>query len=286
MEDTNQSLAEADAAHDMAIRSAEGIGVPQDWTAAFDHLQRSADLGSRLAQAELAALSGEWILAHDILAGEAVPDQAWSRFRSAIDLAAWLRPLHASALSEKPRVFLVGDAATPDMCRWLIARARAGLRPALVYERTEGQHVSESGRNNTACPFPVPDRDLLLALLRARIAAITGLAVAAMESPHVLHYSVGEEFRPHFDTPDDPNAPGFYPRVLTFLLSLNSDYEGGETTFPRVNGRWKGRTGTALFFWNVGLDGALDRLTLHAGRPVTRGEKWLLSQWIGRPRED
>jgi hypothetical protein len=30
-------------------------------------------------------------------------------------------------------------------------------------------------------------------------------------------------------------------------------------------------------------DGTRDRGTLHAGLPVTRGEKWLLSQWIGRP---
>ena len=102
-----------------------------------------------------------------------------------------------------------------------------------------------------------------------------------MESPHILHYSVGEEFRPHFDTPDNPNSPGFRQRVLTFLISLNDDYQGGETVFPAINGRWKGRRGSALFFWNVEPDGTRDQRTLHAGLPVTRGEKWLLSQWTG-----
>jgi len=34
----------------------------------------------------------------------------------------------------------------------------------------------------------------------------------------------------------------------------------------------------------VAPDGALDERTLHAGLPVTRGEKWMLSQFIlGRP---
>ena len=73
-------------------------------------------------------------------------------------------------------------------------------------------------------------------------------------------------------------------RVLTALVYLNDDYEGGETDFPVLGAHWKGRKGEALLFWNVAPDGALDERTLHAGLPVTRGEKWMLSQWIrGRP---
>ena len=74
MEQETRSSPEADTAHHMAIKSAEGDGVPQDWATALDHLQRSAQLGSRLAQAELTWLAGQWPLAHDILAGEAAPD--------------------------------------------------------------------------------------------------------------------------------------------------------------------------------------------------------------------
>ena len=56
--------------------------------------------------------------------------------------------------------------------------------------------------------------------------------------------------------------------------------KGGETEFPLVGFRHKGRKGDALFFWNVQTDGSLDRQTLHAGLPPTTGEKWLLSQWV------
>jgi prolyl 4-hydroxylase len=71
---------------------------------------------------------------------------------------------------------------------------------------------------------------------------------------------------------------------MTFLLYLNDDYEGGETEFPVIGLRWKGRKGEGLFFWNVQPGGAPDERTLHAGAPVSRGEKWVLSQWIeGRP---
>jgi hypothetical protein len=68
--------------------------------------------------------------------------------------------------------------------------------------------------------------------------------------------------------------------VLTFLLSLNDDYEGGETQFPILNKLYRGRKGNALFFWNVEPDGSPDKRLLHAGLPPTSGEKWLLSQWI------
>jgi len=285
MEGATQSSVEADTAHDMAVKAAEGTGLPHDWTVALNHIERSAHLGSRLAQAELAGLSGQWSLAHDILAGEAVPGAQWSQFRNSIDLSKWLQPLDKSNISERPQIALVKDVAIPEMCDWLIARARPRLKPAEIYDDKEGRHRIGSGRTNTLCPFPGPDRDLIFAILRARVANATGLPVHAMESPHILHYTVGQEFRPHFDTPENPNSPGFRQRVLTFLLSLNDDYEGGETEFPLINGRWKGRKGSACFFWNVERDGTLDRRTLHAGRPVTRGEKWLLSQWIGPPTE-
>jgi hypothetical protein len=102
-----------------------------------------------------------------------------------------------------------------------------------------------------------------------------------------MHYLPGQEFQPHFDIVINPDAPDYEEqlakggqRVLTFLVYLNDDYEGGETEFPALGARWKGRKGEALFFWNVAPDGALDERTLHAGLPVTSGEKWMLSQWI------
>jgi len=117
------------------------------------------------------------------------------------------------------------------------------------------------------------------------------MRVQAMESPAILHYSGGQEFRPHFDILLDPKAPDYaekfaagQQRALTFLLALNDDYEGGETEFPDIGARWRGAKGSALFFWNVEPDGSVDRRMRHAGRAVTRGEKWMFSQWIrGRP---
>ena len=294
MEYVPKSLSEADAAHDVALKVAEGAGVPQDWLAALDHLQRSAELGSRLAQAELAGLSGRWTLAHGILAGDIVPESRWSQLSDSIDLAKWLELPRSVILSEKPRMVGVESIVAPEMCDWLIARALPRLMPAKVNDRKSNEIlVGSSERTNRVCGFGTRDSDLILAILRARISGVTKMPLQALEPTNILHYSVGQEFRPHFDIVLDPASPDYAlkfaqggQRALTFLLPLNDDYEGGETDFLALGMRWKGRKGTGLFFWNVKPDGTLDRLTYHAGRSPTRGEKWMLSQWIrSRPTD-
>jgi hypothetical protein len=67
---------------------------------------------------------------------------------------------------------------------------------------------------------------------------------------------------------------------VTFLIYLNSEFEGGETDFPVLALAYKGATGDALYFGNVDSAGVPDPRTLHAGLPPTRGEKWLFSQWV------
>jgi prolyl 4-hydroxylase len=98
----------------------------------------------------------------------------------------------------------------------------------------------------------------------------------------VLRYRAGETFEPHYDLLD-PAEPAraaqmreSRQRLITFLVSLSEDFEGGETDFPMADYRYKGRKGDAVFFHNVTESGALDYKALHAGRPVARGEKWAL----------
>jgi prolyl 4-hydroxylase len=107
-----------------------------------------------------------------------------------------------------------------------------------------------------------------------------------MEAATVLHYAVGETIGDHFDFVD-PAHPGyaeeirrFGHRVVTFLVYLNSGYEGGETVFPRLGLEHSGQRGEGLFFVNTLADGQPNLRTLHNGRPPTRGEKWVFSQFI------
>ena len=275
----------SNSVHNMALAAAEGIGVPQDWGAALDLARQAAHMGHSLAQSSLAALAGDWSMAERLLQGESVSAD-WDRLRSAVDIGAWLRAPGPKILSVAPRVALVEGIASPELCDWLIERARPNLEPAQVYDPGSGRHAHDSVRTNTERFFAHWERDLVFAFLRARFAAATELPVSMMEGPTILHYLPGQEFKPHHDYLNI-DLPGYAKevemhgqRVLTLLLCLNDDYEGGETHFPALGRRFRGRKGNALFFWNVEPDGTIDPATLHAGLPPTRGEKWLLSQWI------
>ncbi len=290
MSGTLSSASEAaSAAHLRALYAAENSDGSADWASALQHLEQAASLGHALAQSELAALAGDWTLASAIQRGEPAPLD-WAQLRRAIDLSQWLKTPSVSRLSPRPRVATVQDIASPQLCDWLIARARPYLSAAEVYDHETGKQRIESVRTNTACYFSWETSDLLLMTLRAKMAQAAELSVNVMESTAVLHYTGGQEFRPHFDFLD-VSKPGTAmeveqrgQRVLTFLIALNDDYEGGQTDFPEIGKRWKGRKGNGLFFWNVEPDGTPDRLTRHAGLPPTSGEKWMLSQWIrGRP---
>jgi prolyl 4-hydroxylase len=269
----------------LALKVSEGVGVAADWDKALDYALSAAETGHGLAQATLAGLTGDWALAHRLLEGESLAAD-WSALRGKIDIASWKRAPYPRILSPSPRVGLVEQMTSPAICDWLIARARPGLIPARVYDPNAGGPAHHKIRTNSERHFPLESRDLIFNLVRHRIASATVLPVGAMEPPTILHYKPGQQFEPHHDYLD-PTSPGFAKslqergqRVLTFLIYLNDDYEGGETDFPMLNRRFKGKKGNGLFFWNISPQGIIETSTLHAGLPPTRGEKWMLSQWV------
>lgn len=69
-------------------------------------------------------------------------------------------------------------------------------------------------------------------------------------------------------------------RIMTALIWLNEQFDGGETDFPALNIRVRGGVGDMLVFKNVHGDGSQDDRLVHAGLPVTQGVKWMASRWI------
>ncbi len=175
----------------------------------------------------------------------------------------------------------------PEICALLIAFAEDRLERARVYQPARRQEAVVSNRSNTVAVFGLDSVEVAHVLVQARMAAACGLTERCMEAPSVLHYSPGEEFRDHYDFVD-PGISDDYAaeiarngqRVVTFLIYLNDDYDGGETAFPRLGFEHKGRRGSGIYFVNALPDLSPDMRMLHAGRPPTRGEKWIVSQFI------
>ncbi len=276
------SEGDPDAPALVATLYAMGAGVPQSWRKALDLVALSAERGAIAAQRQLELLaagpSGALILERG--SGD------WTARAAMVDVPAWLTPPPKRPLCERPRIRTVEGFVPSSVCRWLISVGEGRVRPALVYDSASGGGRVEAARSNSALELSIIDLDLVTAVVRQRISAIAGPPVMAMEPPQILHYRLGEKFDLHYDFLDG-GQPGFArdvalrgQRIITVLIYLNSDYEGGETVFPKAKVSVKGGAGEALLFANVAADGRPDPLTLHAGSAPTAGEKWVFSQWI------
>jgi hypothetical protein len=168
----------------------------------------------------------------------------------------------------------------------LIGRAQARLQPALVYDAVSRENQLHEMRTNSMALFGYESFDVVQFLVQERMSRTCGYPLQHFEAPAILHYNVGQQITPHFDF-IDANAADYAEqirqhgqRMITFLLYLNDDYEGGETTFPELGIVNRGNMGGGLYFLNAHSDFSPDRRMLHTGSPPLRGEKWIVSQFI------
>ena len=264
----------AGAAALLATIEAMGAARPQSWARALDFLELAARRGCARARAQLAMLNRSDV------------EGDWKRLRDGVDIAALTAAPPRRPISEQPRIRVIEGFASPAECDWVIAIAQGRLNPAWVWDPVTGQNRPDPTRTNRGLDLGVAEMDLVVQVLRARISAASNLPLPVFEPAQIMHYSVGQEFRPHHDYLDPGQAGDraqiarLGQRIATFLLYLNDDYEGGETEFLKTGFSYRGSKGDALLFANVDAARAPDRLTTHAGRPPTSGEKWILSQWI------
>jgi prolyl 4-hydroxylase len=181
-------------------------------------------------------------------------------------------------LCEAPEVRRFPALFTHAECVYLIETAKPMFQPSVVVDPRTGQQVPNPVRTSSAAGFPFTDENPAIHALNRRLAAASGTDVRSGEPLQVLRYAPGEQYHEHSDA-----LPGVAPaqqRVLTFLVYLDEDYEGGETRFPVPGLTVRGRTGEGLLFRNASADGSPDGRAVHAGLPVTRGVKHLASRWI------
>ena len=98
-------------------------------------------------------------------------------------------------------------------------------------------------------------------------------------------YQAGQHYRHHFDyfhggdrgESDEMHRGG--QRTWTAMIFLNEPRAGGETDFPRVDLRLTPEAGTMMVWNNMAPDGSPNPRTLHAGMPVERGIKHVITKW-------
>jgi prolyl 4-hydroxylase len=239
-----------DAVRVLANLTAAGIGCEPHWDKAVGMLRRIADFDPVAAE-QLGLLSP--------MTGEQ-------------DVARVEREI----LSSDPRIEVVKRLLSPQECAYLMRRGEPLLKPSLVDDPLTGRGKPDPIRTSHGAAFVPHDEDLVVQRIIKRLAFVTGTDVRQGEALYVMRYEPGQQYRMHHDALAGLKAQ----RSWTAIAYLNSGYEGGATDFPDLSISIRAGTGDVLIFQNIDAEGRPHPLMRHAGRPVTRGAKWIATRWI------
>jgi hypothetical protein len=277
----------AEAPARLAVLAAAGVYLQQNLTEALRLVAASAQRGWRAAQLQLLALTPDRELAAAL---HSSADVDWQAVADTVDLGFWRTAPPRRVLHDSPEICAFAELIPESVCDWLIAGSTGRLGRALVYDPLSGADYASEVRTNSWAQFDLMGCEFVHVLVQLRMEAACRIALHQMEATAILHYCVGEQISDHYDFVD-PNLPNYEQelekngqRIMTFLVYLNDNYEGGETVFPKLGIAHAGARGEGLYFVNALADGAPDKRALHAGKPPTRGEKWVISQFIRNRR--
>ncbi|WP_265562931.1 2OG-Fe(II) oxygenase [Sphingomicrobium arenosum] len=281
---------DGDAALDVARHYLAGRGVSRDLSKCRAWLGVGAKAGNETAILGLAAFeargtggAADWTGALDTLALlDRRPRARSRRERDLIDAMALdsegnpTRDFSVETVTDDPLIRRVPAFASDEEIAFLLELGKPALQPSLVVDPQTGQQRPDPVRTSRNTAFPwINERPFINALNR-RIAHVSGFDQQFGEPLQLLHYSGDQQYKRHHDA--IPGADN--QRVATALLYLNEDYDGGETAFPDLDMKIKGRKGELLIFSNVDEKAAPHPLAWHTGEPVTRGQKFVATRWI------
>jgi prolyl 4-hydroxylase len=180
---------------------------------------------------------------------------------------------------EKAELWAVGDFLSPEECGRLMVMIDAVAKPSRAFdaEYASGYRTSYSGDPDPHDPF--------VKRIQRRIDDLLGIDPSYGETIQGQRYLPGQQFQAHTDW-FPANTPYWETerdrggqRCFTAMAFLNAVEEGGHTAFPHLDISVEPKPGALLIWNNADADGVPNPWTLHAGTPVQRGVKYIVTKW-------
>lgn len=187
---------------------------------------------------------------------------------------------------DSPNLEIYGrhDFLSPEECAGLRALIDADARPSTLFSGSANADYRTSHSCNLSPWTP------LVGTISDRICALMGLPPENGESLQGQRYAPGQEYKVHCDY--FPVTASYWPAMLksggqrswTAMIYLSPVESGGETHFPQCEFMVPPVEGMILMWNNMDRDGAPNRFSLHAARPVASGTKYVVTKWFRERR--
>lgn len=179
-------------------------------------------------------------------------------------------------------IFTIDNFVKEEECDYLSAIIQKhSVRSTVAGYGNEQSVTSDARTSSTSTLSP---EDPIVKIIDQRMADELQIPLINGESFQGQIYTAGQEFKDHTDyfTGDSYINHCLHSgqRTWTFMLYLNDVDSGGETEFPNLKKKIKPKKGMAVVWKNS--DGTDKEYvdTLHAGRPVKKGKKIIVTKWF------
>jgi prolyl 4-hydroxylase len=186
-------------------------------------------------------------------------------------------------------IFTIPKFLTAKECNYLCKLIEKNhIRSEVAGDGTKKVTYNE-GRTSSTSNLPISDD--IVKQIDEKIYQELNLSPDKAEPIQGQLYQVGQEFKHHNDFFWGDGFNNFClssgQRTWTFMIYLNDVEEGGETEFWHLDQkRFAPVKGTAVVWKNSDDEGNNIETSMHAGLPVLKGKKMVITKWFRQNKYD
>jgi len=179
-------------------------------------------------------------------------------------------------------VYVLDNFMTPEECDQIISSAKGNMTLSTITRASDDPNF----RTSETCYFTGTPMQKHVDKKICDAMGINNMS----EPCQIQHYNLGNQFKAHHDffhpgdefeefAGDGSNYQG--QRTWTFMVFLNNVKKGGETNFINLkNLHITPKKGAAVVWNSLKKDGTTNDRTLHQGKPILGGEKYIITKWF------
>ncbi|MFL2721438.1 MAG: prolyl hydroxylase family protein [Gammaproteobacteria bacterium] len=170
---------------------------------------------------------------------------------------------------KNPLIFIVDDFLSKNFCNQII-----NLNNKFLPSETTSYSSNDYRKSESA----IISDDKILSKIFSGLESKLNLDKKCFEKIQIQKYQKGGEYKKHFDALSKNNFKA--QRQYSLIIYLNDNFSGGETCFERINKSIKPKSGRLLLFQNcLNNTNYPHPNSLHSGKYVSNGTKFILNSW-------